>query len=117
MLHQSAFGSVGGRDPSVLALRIHEGATMVAHGIRHGRPLDGTVAWFELIGLRRARARAAVAAIVGTMGVAGRDVRSGNSFAITDEGSDYIATLSIAAAKRAGAQRPQPDDSRSETTD
>ena len=90
-------GGAGGRDVARLLLRTVLGGTMIAHGLKHGRSLDGTAGWFGSIGFKepqlQARASAivetgagaaliagagtplAAAAVVGTMGVAARSVR------------------------------------------
>jgi putative transposase len=49
-----------------LILRAAIGGTMVAHGIKHGRTLDGTARWFDSIGFRQARLQAAASAAVET---------------------------------------------------
>jgi putative oxidoreductase len=100
------------------------GATMIAHGVRHGRTLDGTTRWFDSIGFRQARAQAAVSsalevasgaalvagfgtplaasAVVGTMAVAGHTVHRPNGFFVVDEGWEYVALVAAAAAALAG---------------
>lgn len=45
-------------DVGLLILRLVAGAVMIAHGINHGRNLDGTAAWFEKLGFRQARMQA-----------------------------------------------------------
>ena len=45
---------------------------------------------------------AAAAAIVGTMGVAARSVHMRNGFFVTDDGYEYVLTLSAAAVALAG---------------
>ncbi|MFD4369460.1 DoxX family protein [Rhodococcus sp. NPDC058521] len=102
-----------------LLLRSLIGGTMIAHGVKHGRSLDGTAKWFESIGFRRphlqARASAVVesaagaalvagfatpaaaSAVVATMAVAGRSVHLPNGFFITSEGWEYVANLAAAA--------------------
>lgn len=92
---------------------------MVAHGVKHGRSIDGTAGWFGSIGFKQpklqARASAVVevgagtaivagagtpvaaAAVVGTMAVAARSVHLPNGFFITSEGWEYVANLSVAA--------------------
>ncbi len=45
-------------DAGVLILRLVAGAVMLAHGINHGRNLDGTAGWFEKLGFRQARLQA-----------------------------------------------------------
>jgi len=102
-----------------LVLRAAIGGTLVAHGIRHGRSLDGTARWFSSIGFRepalQAAASAAVetaagvallvgaatpvsaAAVVGTMAVAARTVHLQNGFFITSEGYEYVLNLGAAS--------------------
>jgi putative oxidoreductase len=93
---------------------------MVAHGIRHGRSLDGTAGWFGGIGFLQPRLQAqasvavevaagaaivagaltpvAASAMIGTMAVAARTVHVRNGFFITDEGYEYVLTLATGAA-------------------
>jgi putative oxidoreductase len=107
-----------------LLLRSVIGATMIAHGVKHGRTLAGTAGWFESIGFRKpelqARASAAVeigsgaallvgaatplsaAGVVATMIVAARTVHVRNGFFVTAEGWEYVATLGTAAVALAG---------------
>jgi putative oxidoreductase len=107
-----------------LLLRGAIGATMIAHGVMHGRTLAGTAGWFDSIGFRRpdlqARASAAIeigsgaalvvgamtplaaAGVVGTMLVAARTVHARNGFFITAEGWEYVANLAAAAVALAG---------------
>jgi putative oxidoreductase len=115
--------SARGTDTARLLLRAVVGGTMIAHGIRHARALDGTARWFGSIGFRQpelqARTSAAVeisagaalltgaatpaaaAAVIGTMAVAGRAVHLKNGYFIVDE--DYECVLSLAAAAAATA--------------
>ncbi|MFF2110722.1 DoxX family protein [Rhodococcus koreensis] len=108
-----------GRDLSALLLRGAIGGTMIVHGVKHGRSLQGTAGWFGSIGFRRpklqARASAVVeigsgslllagaatplaaAAVVGTMVVAARSVHVPNGFFITAEGWEYVSNLGAAA--------------------
>jgi putative oxidoreductase len=108
-----------------LLLRSVVGATMIAHGAKHGRTLAGTSGWFESIGFRRpelqARASAVVeigagvalvagaatplaaAGVVATMAVAARTVHARNGFFITAEGWEYVANLAAASVVIAGA--------------
>src|SRR5277367_3001460 len=110
---------VSGKDVASLVLRAAVGGTMVAHGVRHGRSLDGTAGWFGSIGFRRPGLQAAAsavvevgagaalmagagtplaaAAVVGTMAVAARSVHVGNGFFITAEGWEYVLNLGAAA--------------------
>jgi putative oxidoreductase len=102
-----------------LVLRATIGGTMIAHGIRHGRTLDGTARWFGSIGFRNPRLQAtasavvetgagaaliagaatplAAAAVVGTLAVAARSVHARNGFFITAEGYEYVMNLSVAS--------------------
>ena len=94
--------------PVQLLLRGAIGGTMIAHGTKHGRSIEGTAGWFRSIGFRQptlqAKASAVVevgagaaivagaatpvaaAAVVGTMAVAARSVHLPNDFFITSEG-------------------------------
>ncbi|WP_016881715.1 MULTISPECIES: DoxX family protein [unclassified Rhodococcus (in: high G+C Gram-positive bacteria)] len=102
-----------------IGLRTVVGTTMVAHGVKHGRTLDGTAGWFESIGFRQpqiqARASAivevgagaaliagiatpvAASAVVATMAVAARTVHKENGFFITSEGYEYVLNLAMAS--------------------
>lgn len=102
-----------------LLLRAAIGGTMIAHGIKHGRSLDGTTGWFKSIGFKQPRLQAqtsvvvevgagtaivvgaatpiAAAAVVGTMAVAARAVHLSNGFFITSEGWEYVTNLAVAA--------------------
>ena len=108
-----------GRDVAGLVLRVAVGGTMIAHGLKHGRTLDGTAGWFSSIGFREPRLQAqasavvevgsgallvagvatpaAAAAVVGTMAVAVRSVHAPNGFFITAEGWEYVTNLAAAA--------------------
>jgi putative oxidoreductase len=108
-----------GRDVASLVLRAAIGGTMVAHGLRHGRTLDGTAGWFGSIGFKQPRLQAtastvvevgagtaliagaatplAASAVVGTMAVAARSVHLENGFFITAEGCEYVLNLSAAS--------------------
>src|SRR5258708_14056482 len=55
---------VSGRDVASLVLRAAIGGTLIAHGVRHGRSLDGTAGWFGSIGFRQPRLQAAASAVV-----------------------------------------------------
>jgi putative oxidoreductase len=107
-----------------LLLRTVVGGTMVAHGVKHGRSLEGTAGWFSSIGFRHPRLQAqasavvetgagaallaglgtplAAAAVVGTMGVAARTVHQPNGFFITGEGYEYVLNLAAASVALAG---------------
>jgi putative oxidoreductase len=107
-----------------LLLRSAVGATMIAHGVKHGRTLAGTAGWFQSIGFQQpglqARASAAVeigagaalvvgaatplaaAGVVATMAAAAKTVHARNGFFITAEGWEYVANLAAAAVALAG---------------
>ncbi len=108
-----------------LLLRSVVGGTMVAHGLRHGRTLEGTAGWFESIGFREPMLQArlsamvevgagtalllgagtpfAASAVVGTMAVAARTVHVRNGFFITEEGFEYVLTLAAASTALAAS--------------
>jgi putative oxidoreductase len=110
---------VSGRDVASLVLRAAVGGTMVAHGVRHGRTLEGTARWFGSIGFKQPKLQAAASAavevgagvalvagaatplaasaVVGTMAVAARSVHMPNGFFITGEGYEYVLNLSAAS--------------------
>jgi putative oxidoreductase len=107
------------KDVASLALRAAVGGTMIAHGVRHGRTLEGTGRWFGSIGFRQPKAQAiasaavevgagtallagaatplAASAVVGTLAVAARSVHAPNGFFITAEGYEYVLNLSVAS--------------------
>lgn len=109
-----------GAETARLVLRAIVGGTMVAHGVRHARSLQGTARWFAGIGFREpalqartsaaleigagasllagAGTPAAAAAVVGTMAVAARTVHLRNGYFIVDDGYEYVLALSAAAA-------------------
>ena len=111
-----------------LLLRGTLGATMIAHGVRHARTLDGTAGWFESIGFRQAmlqaQASAAVetgagaavavgaltplsaAAVVGTMGVAYGSVHRPNGYFVTGEGWEGVGAVAAAAQLRMFWRKP-----------
>lgn len=111
-------------DVARLLLRFAVGGTMIAHGIKHGRSLEGTAGWFGSLGFRQPRLQAqasavvetgagaalvagagtplAAAAVVGTMGVAAHAVHRPNGFFITAEGWEYVMNLSAASVALAG---------------
>jgi putative oxidoreductase len=120
MSDQAVAGTGGG--PAGLAqllLRGALGGTMMAHGLRHARTLDGTAGWFGSIGFRQPRLQAqlsaavevgagaalaggigtplAASAVVGTMAVAYRSVHQPNGYFITAEGWEYVGFISAAA--------------------
>ena len=108
-----------GAELAGVLLRVSVGSTMIAHGVKHARSLDGTAKWFESIGFRRPRLQAKVSAaveigagaavlagvatplsasaVVGTMAVAARSVHVPNGFFITKEGWEYVAALSVSS--------------------
>ena len=108
-----------GLDAARLVLRATIGGTMIAHGIKHGRTLEGTARWFSSIGFREPKTQAiasavvetgagaallagaatplSAAAVVGTMGVAARTVHLPNGFFITGEGYEYVLNLAAAS--------------------
>ena len=108
-----------GKEIASLALRAAIGGTMIAHGVRHARSLEGTARWFDSIGFRQPRQQAiasaaveigsgaallagvatpvAASAVVGTMAVAARSVHIENGFFITAEGYEYVLNLTVAS--------------------
>ena len=106
-------------DLARLLLRVSVGGTMIAHGVKHARSLDGTAGWFESIGFRRPKLQArlsavveigagaaliagaatplSASAVVGTMAVAARSVHIPNGFFITAEGWEYVAALGVSS--------------------
>jgi putative oxidoreductase len=112
-------------DPSdvvLLALRLWLGAVMVAHGVNHGRNLDGTASWFAAKGFRHRRVNAtasefgevaigiglilgiltsiAAAGLIATMTVAFGGVHRFTGFFVfarPDEGYEWVATLAVTA--------------------
>lgn len=117
-------GRSPGKGVARLLLRAAVGGTMIAHGLKHGRTLEGTAGWFGSIGFRQPRLQAqasavvevgagtallagaatplASAAVVGTMGVACYSVHRRNGFFINAEGWEYVANLATAAVALAG---------------
>jgi putative oxidoreductase len=108
-----------GTDVARWALRAVIGGTMIAHGVRHARTLDGTAGWFSSIGFREPRLQAvasavvevgagaalvvgaatplAASAVVGTMGVAARTVHLRNGFFVLNEGYEFVLNLGAAS--------------------
>jgi putative oxidoreductase len=100
-------------------LRACIGGTMIAHGVRHGRTLEGTGRWFGSIGFRQPALQAAMSsaveigagaavlagaatpvaasAVVGTMAVAGVSVHRENGFFVVSEGYEYVLFISAAS--------------------
>jgi len=123
----------GAAELAQLLLRAAIGGTMVAHGLRHARTLDGTAGWFGSIGFRQPRLQAqlsagvevgagaalaaglatplAASAVVGTMGVAYHTVHRPNGYFVTAEGWEYVGFISTAAIALAalGAGRLSAD--------
>jgi putative oxidoreductase len=103
-----------------LLLRATLGSTMVMHGVRHARSLEGTAGWFDSIGFDQAPLQAklsavvevgsgaalllgaatpaASSAVIGTLAVAARTVHLDNGYFVVDEGYEYVLALSAAAA-------------------
>lgn len=114
-------GRRGGDPTSVAALLLRGalGGTMIAHGLKHARTLDGTARWFGSIGFRQPRLQAqlssavevgagaavvagvatplSASAVVGTMAVAYQSVHRKNGYFITAEGWEYVGLISAAA--------------------
>ncbi|TDV55992.1 DoxX family protein [Actinophytocola oryzae] len=108
-----------GLDLARWTLRAVVGGTMIAHGVRHGRTLEGTAGWFGSIGFRQPKLQAvassvvevgagaalvagagtplAAAAVVGTLAVAARSVHLPNGFFVVNEGYEFVLNLSAAA--------------------
>jgi putative oxidoreductase len=110
---------MNGTELASLALRAVVGGTLVAHGVKHARSLEGTAGWFSSIGFENPKLQAqasavveigsgaalivgaatpvAAAAAVGTMAVAARSVHMRNGFFITKEGYEYVLNLAVAS--------------------
>jgi putative oxidoreductase len=108
-----------GTDVARWALRAAIGGTMIAHGVRHGRTLDGTAKWFRSIGFRQPELQAtasavveigagaalvagaatplAASAVVGTMAVAARAVHLPKGFFVVADGYEYVLNLGVAS--------------------
>ncbi|WP_375476293.1 DoxX family protein [uncultured Jatrophihabitans sp.] len=102
-----------------MLLRGMVGGTMIAHGVRHGRTLDGTAGWFGSIGFRQPRLQAQLSAgvevaagtaivagaatplsssaVVGTMAVAYRTVHRPNGFFTMNEGWEHVGLLAASS--------------------
>jgi putative oxidoreductase len=100
---------------------------MIAHGVKHGRTLEGTAGWFGSIGFRQPKLQAAMSsvvevgsgvaliaglatplaasAVVGTMAVAIETVHRPNGYFITKEGYEYTGFI-VASAVALGALGP-----------
>ncbi|MCW2524844.1 MAG: hypothetical protein JWO63_3179 [Frankiales bacterium] len=108
-----------GSDLARLILRLSVGGTLIAHGVKHAKSLEGTAGWFGSIGFEQPELQAklsaavevgagtaliagagtplAAAAVVGTMAVAGHVVHRPNGFFITDEGFEYVAAIAASS--------------------
>lgn len=109
-------------DIALLILRVWAGVVMIAHGVNHGRNLDGTAKWFGRVGFRAPRLNArlsflneiaigaaliagfltpiAAAGLAATMLVAFWSIHRFAGFFVfhrPDEGYEYVATLAVAA--------------------
>lgn len=105
-------------DIALLILRIWAGFVIIAHGINHGRNLEGTANWFSKVGFRRAKLNAflssgmevvvglalitglltsfAAAGLAATMIVAFWSIHRFAGFFVfhrPDEGYEYVFTL------------------------
>lgn len=115
-------------DVTLTVLRVWLGIVMAAHGVNHGRDLDGTASWFAKKGFRHARIQAlmssagelaiglgllvgfltsiAAAALIVPMVVAFGSIHRFAGFFVfhrPDEGWEYVATLAVAATVVAAA--------------
>lgn len=102
----------------MLILRLWAGVVIIAHGINHGRNLEGTARWFAKVGFRQAKVNAflssamelavglglvlglltsfAAAGLVATMFVAFWSIHRFAGFFVfhrPDEGYEYVGTL------------------------
>lgn len=109
-------------DLALLILRAWLGVVMLAHGINHGRNINGTASWFASKGFKNARLNAlastgaeiaiglglasglltsiAAAGVIATMTVAFGSIHRFAGFFVfrrPDEGYEYVATMSAAA--------------------
>lgn len=107
-------------DVALLILRLWAGFVIIAHGINHGRSLEGTASWFESKGFRQPKLNAflsaaneiaigvallaglltpvAVAGLAATMFVAFWAIHRFAgffNFHRPDEGYEYVATLAV----------------------
>lgn len=111
-----------GIDVALLLLRVWAGIVIIAHGVNHGRTLEGTANWFASKGFKSAQLNARVSALseiavglgliagflttlaaavlVATMFVAFWSIHRFAgffNFHRPDEGWEYVATLSVVA--------------------
>jgi putative oxidoreductase len=109
-------------DAALLILRLWAGFVIIAHGINHGRSLDGTASWFGKVGFRQAKLNAllssamevavglalitglltsfAAAGLAATMFVAFWAIHRFAGFFVfyrPDEGYEYVFTLMAVA--------------------
>ncbi|MEA1902944.1 MAG: DoxX family protein [Actinomycetota bacterium] len=109
-------------DIALLILRLWAGLVFIAHGLNHGRSLEGTANWFESVGFRQPRLNAflssaneiaigtalifgiltsvAAAGLAATMFVAFWSIHRFAgffNFHRPDEGYEYVATLAVIA--------------------
>jgi len=110
-------------DTALLILRLWAGFVIIAHGINHGRSLEGTANWFGKVGFRKPKMNAllsfvneialgvglilglltsvAAAGLAATMVVAFWSIHRFAGFFVfhrPDEGYEYVATLTAIAA-------------------
>jgi putative oxidoreductase len=109
-------------DIALLILRLWAGIVMIAHGVNHGRNLEGTANWFGKVGFRSPQLNArlsfvneiaiglglvvglltpiAAAGLAATMIVAFWSIHRFAGFFVfhrPDEGYEYVATLAVIA--------------------
>ena len=125
--------SITAGDVAGVILRAALAGTMIAHGVRHARTLEGTAGWFGSIGFDKpelqAKASAVVeigsgaalalglatplsaSAVVGTMSVAYVSVHRPNGYFVIKEGWEYVGFISAAslAASALGGGRLSVD--------
>ena len=108
-------------DLALLILRVWLGIVIIAHGVNHGRSIEGTTNWFAKLGWKKARLQAilssgaevaigvglivglltplAAAGLIATMFVAFISNHRPNGFFIfrPGEGYEYVATIAFAS--------------------
>ena len=111
--------SITAGDVAGVILRAALAGTMIAHGVRHARTLEGTAGWFGSVGFDKpelqAKASAVVeigsgaalalglatplsaSAVVGTMSVAYVSVHRPNGYFVIKEGWEYVGFISAAS--------------------
>jgi putative oxidoreductase len=107
-------------DAALLLVRVWVGFVMIAHGINHGRSLEGTASWFASAGFRQAKINAFIssaaevalgvaliagiltpvagAGVVATMFVAFWSIHRFAGFFVfhrPDEGYEYVVTIAV----------------------